>query len=197
MNLIKNNASYVLKLFINHFVSGVYSLVLYIVLSVAFEGKFIIFGSLLSIIFYLYLVYNFMWEAGAKRVVGYNASKIKITDGAVILSVASSPFYLSTILSFIFSFFTSGAEFAEKTVDVLYNFLFYLNVFFTQSMYSGLFSEIFSGIPSVHSFWYLVSLLPGLIVASLAYYIGSKNFRIRTLFGIKYNQEKEKIKNNY
>ena len=58
MDVIKSNGSYIVKLFINHFVSGVYSLVLYIVLSVAFEGKYIIAGSILSILFYLYLIYT-------------------------------------------------------------------------------------------------------------------------------------------
>ncbi len=197
MDVIKSNGSYIVKLFINHFVSGVYSLVLYIVLSVAFEGKYIIAGSILSILFYLYLIYSFMWEAGAKRAVGYNSKPVRITDGAVVISVASCVFYFTTLLAFVLSFFTTNAEFAEKTVDVIYNSLFYVNVFFTQSMYSGLFSEIFGGIPNVSSAWYLVSLLPGIIVASLSYYMGSKNFRIRTIFGIKYNEEKEKIKNNY
>ncbi len=197
MEVIKNNVSYILKLFINHFVCGIYSLVLFIVLTVAFGGKYVILGSLLSIIFYLYLVYSFMWEAGAKRAVGYNRSKIRFFDGAIVMCVASSPFYITTLLSFVFSFFTSNADFAEKTVDVLYNIFYYINVFFSQCMYSGLFSKIFDGIPNVSSFMYLVSLLPGLIVATGAYYLGSKNFRIRTVLGIKYSEEKEKIKNNY
>ena len=64
-------------------------------------------------------------------------------------------------------------------------------------MYSGLFSEIFDTIPNVHPIMYLLSLVPGLVVATFSYYIGSKNIRLRTLFGIKYNEEKEKIKNNY
>ena len=197
VSVIKNNASYVLKLFINHFVSGIYSLVLYIVLSVAFEGKYIIAGSILSILFYLYLIYSFMWEAGAKRAVGFNDRAVRITDGAVIISVASSVFYLSTVMAFVLSFFTTNAEFAEKAVDVLYNTLFYINVFFTQSMYSGLLSGIFGGIPNVAPLWYLISLFPGLITASVAYYMGSKSFRIRKIFGISYDEEKEKIKNNY
>jgi hypothetical protein len=197
MEVIKSNASYVLKLFINHFVSGVYSLVLFMVFTVAFGGEYLLFGSLISILFYLYLVYSFMWEAGSKRAVGFNAEKIKITDGAIIISVASSPFYFTTLMSFVLSFFTTGAEFAEKTVDVLYNVFFYINVFLSQSMYSGLFADVFDGIPNTPSYMYLLSVLPGVIVASLAYYMGSKNFRLRSLIGIKFNEEKEKIKNNY
>lgn len=197
MQVIKSNASYLIKLFINHFVSGIYSLVLFIVFTVAFGGKYAYLGSIVSILFYLYLVYSFMWEAGSKRAVGYNSTNIKIIDGAFIIAVASSPFYFTTLMAWILSFFTTGAEFAEKTVDVLYNVFFYINVFFSQSMYSGLFSQIFDGIPNTPISLYLLSLLPGILVSSLAYYLGSKHFRVRTIFGIKYNEEKEKIKNNY
>ena len=197
MEVIKSNASYAVKLFINHLVSGVYSLVLFIVFTIAFGGEYLMLGSFAAIFFYLYLIYSFMWEAGSKRAVGYNSSEIKFTDGALIASVASSPFYFTTVMMFVLSFFTTGAEFAEKTVDVLYNVFFYINVFFSQSMYSGLFADVFDGIPNTPSYMYLLSLLPGIIVASLAYYMGSKNFRLRSLIGIKFNEEKEKIKNNY
>lgn len=197
MQVIKNNVSYILKLFINHFICGIYSLVLFVVLTVASGGKYVILGSLASILFYLYLVYSFMWEAGAKRAVGYNHTKIRFYDGLIVMTVGSAPFYITTLLSFALSFFKTGAEFSEKTIDVLYNTFYYVNVFFSQCMYSGLFSKIFDGIPNVASFMYLISLLPGLIVAGSAYYLGSKNYRLRTLFGIKYNEEKERIKNNY
>ena len=197
MKIIKNNMSYILKLFINHFVSGVYSLILFVWLTVALDGKFVVLGSVVSILFYLFLVYSFMWEAGAKRGVGYNAKPVGMFDGALVMCVGSSPFYLTTVCSFVFSFFATGAEFAERAVDVLDKVFFYINVFFSQCMYSGLFSGIFGGSSNVHPVMYLLSLLPGLIVATFAYYIGSKNFRLRTIFGIKYNEEKEKIKNNY
>lgn len=197
MEIIKNNMSYVLKIFINHFVSGLYSLILFVWLTVAFDGRFVILGSIVSILFYLFLVYSFMWEAGAKRGVGHNAKQVGFFDGALVMCVGSSLFYITTICSFVFSFFATGAEFAERTADVLNNVFFYINVFFSQCMYSGLFSGIFDGIPNVHPAMYLLSLLPGLIVATIAYFIGSKNLRLRTFFGIKYNEEKEKIKNNY
>ena len=197
MSIIKNNMSYILKLFINHFVSGVYSLILFVWLTVAFDGQFVAWGSVVSILFYLYLVYSFMWEAGAKRGVGYNSKQVGLFDGAIVMCVGSLPFYITSVGSFILSFFASDAEFAERTVDVLNNIFFYINVFFSQCMYSGLFSDIFDGIPNVHPFVYLLSLIPGIVVATFAYYIGAKNMRLRTIFGIKYNEEKEKIKNNY
>lgn len=197
MNVIKSNASYVVKLLINHFVSGVYSLVLFIVFTVAFEGEYQIVGSIISVLFYLFLVYSFMWEAGAKRAVGINASAIRPFDGAIVMIAGSFPYYITTVACAVLSLFASSAEFAERTVDVVYRVLFYTNVFFTQCMYSGFFASIFGSVADVSAFFYLLSLLPGLIVAVLAYNWGSKSFRLRTLFGIKYNEEKEKIKNNY
>ncbi|MBE6700781.1 MAG: hypothetical protein E7582_02690 [Ruminococcaceae bacterium] len=197
MNIIKSNMSYVLKIFINHFVSAIYSLILFMVFSVALGGKLVILGSIISIAFYLFLIYSFMWEAGAKRAVGYNLRKIKIFDGTLIMLVGGLPFYLTTVFSCILWFFKTDSTFAELTVDVVYRVLFYVNVFFSQCMYSGLFTSIFGSIPDVLPFFYLFSLIPGILVGTLAYFFGSKSFRLRTIFGIKYNEEKEKIKNNY
>lgn len=197
MRVIRNNASYVIKLLINHFVSGLYSLILFAVFSMAFDGKYQYLGSLIAISFYLFMVYSFMWEAGSKRAVGLDSDMMKKTDGILVMVAGSLPYYLSTLLCAALSFFASDAEFAERFVDRLYNILFYVNVFFSQCMYSGLFASIFDGIPSVSPLLYLASLIPGLAVGSVAYIMGSKNFRLRTVFGIKYNEEKEKIKNNY
>ncbi|MBE6649854.1 MAG: hypothetical protein E7613_00940 [Ruminococcaceae bacterium] len=197
MNVIRSNASYVVKLLINHFVSGLYSLILFAVFSMAFGGEYQFVGSLIAISFYLFMIYSFMWEAGSKRAVGLDSDKMKKTDGILVMIVGSLPYYLTTVFCAILSFFTTNAEFAERAVDRIYDILFYVNVFFSQSMYSGLFASIFGGIPSVSPFLYLASLIPGLVVGSLAYIFGSKNFRLRTVFGIKYNEEKEKIKNNY
>ncbi len=197
MSIIKNSMSYVLKLFINHIVSGIYSLILFVVFTIAFDGKFQALGSVASIAFYLFLVYSFMWEAGAKRAVSLSLGEIKATDGALIMTAGSLPFYITTLGCALLSFFTTNSDFAERTVDVIYRVLFYVNVFFSQCMYSGLFTTIFGSIPEIQPIFYLLSIIPGLVVAMVAYLFGSKNYRIRTLFGIKYNEEKEKIKNNY
>ena len=197
MGVIKSNASYVIKLLINHFVSGIYSLILFVVFTIAFDRRYQYVASVISVLFYLYLVYSFMWEAGSKRAVGSHSCGIKKTDGFLVMIVGSLPYYLSTVLCALFSLFTTNSEFAERTVDVIYRVLFYINVFFTQCMYSGFFASVFKSIPTVSPFLYLASLLPGLLVGGFAYILGSENFRIRSLIGIKYNEEKEKIKNNY
>ncbi len=197
MNVIKSNAQYIIKLLINHFVSGVYSLILFVFFTIIAEGKFQLIGSIISIAFYLYLVYSFMWEAGAKRAVGTGSQSIYPTDGILVMIVGSLPYYITIVLCTVFSAFATNSEFAERTIDVAYRVLFYINVFFTQCMYSGLFSSLFDGVANTPAFLYLVSLLPGLAVGSLAYFFGTKSYRIRSLLGIKYNEEKEKIKNNY
>lgn len=197
LNLIKRNASYELKLFINHFVSGIYSLILFVVFTVALGGRYVALSSLVSVFFYLYLVYSFMWEAGSKMAVGMYSSEVKKTDGLIIMAIGSSPFYLTTLLLNVTALFASDSAFAERTIDVVHNVLFYVNSLFSQCMYSGLFSALFGEVSKVSEYWYLLSLLPGLVVAGVAYYMGTRNFRLRTVFGISYNEEKEKIKNNY
>lgn len=197
MIAIKNNGSYIIKLLINHFVSGIYSLILFAVFTVAFGGKYQFLSSVIAVPFYLYLVYSFMWEAGAKRAVGIYSDMNKKTDGFLVTIVGSAPYYLTTVLCAVLSFFTTNPEFPERTVDVAYNTLFFVNVFFTQCMYSGAFASIFGSIPNVSALLYLLSIVPGILVGGIAYNFGLKSFRLRTIFGIKYSEEKEKIKNNY
>ncbi len=197
MRAIRDNGSYIVKLLINHFVSGIYSLILFAVFTVAFGGKYAFVSSIVSIAFYLFMIYSFMWEAGSKRAVGINSDKVKKTDGFLVMIVGSSPYYLVTLICTAFSFFASNSEFAERTVDVIYRTAFYINVFFSQCMYSGLFTTTFGSIPQVPAYMYLISLVPGLLVGGIAFILGNNSFRLRTLLGIKYNEEKEKIKNNY
>lgn len=197
MNLIKNSASYLVKIFINHFVSGIYSLLLFVLFTTVLEGKLQFFSSVISVLFYLFLVYSVMWEAGAKRAVGYDSSKIRAKDGFILMAVGSAPFYLITFVSSVLSFFTTNSEFSERFIDVVYDLTFSVTALFGQCMYSGVFTQIFEETTKVSALIYLASLIPGLAVGGFAYRFGTKNFRLRTIFGIKYNEEKEKIKNNY
>ena len=138
-----------------------------------------------------------MWNAGAKDVNSYYHDEIKKTDGFILISVATLPSIITNIASCILSFFKTDVEFAEKLSDMLYPIFYYINYLFTQSMYSGLFAIINKGLNDISPFWFLLSILPVIIVGGTAYYFGFSSFRLRTAFGIKYDEEKEKRKNNY
>ncbi len=197
MNCIKHNVSTIVKLILNHVVSGIYSLMLLLIFYAVADGKYLLVGSVISIVFYLYLVYSFMWNAGAKDSNSFYSKDIKSRDGFLLITVATLPSIITNILACILSFFKSDVEFAEKASDMIYPILYYVNYLFMQCMYSALFVVLNKGAADISPFWYLLSIIPAILVGGTAYRFGYHSYRLRTLFGIKYDAEKEKIKRNY
>ncbi len=197
MICIKNNVSTIVKLVINHLVCGIYSLMLLLIFYSFGDGRFLYVGSIISIVFYLCLVYSFMWTAGAKDANSFYSPNIKKTDGFLLVTVATLPSIITNVLATVLHFFKSDVEFAEKTADLIYPVLYYINYLFAQCMYSGIFVTLNGSAANIHPVWFLLSIIPALFVGTLAYLFGFKSYRLRTLFGIKYDVEKEKIKQNY
>lgn len=197
MKCIKYNGATVLKLLLNHVVSSIYSLVLFLIFYSISDGKYFYIGSAVSILFYFGLIYSLMWHAGAKDSNSFYHSEIRKTDGVFLMLLASVPTLITNIIACISSFFKSDVEFAERTVDLIYPIFYYINYLFTQCMYSGLFIAINNHGFDISPWWFLASVVPSIVVGTVAYGFGFKAFRIRTLFGIKFDEEKEKIKNNY
>ena len=197
MKSLKYNVSTIVKLILNHVISAIYSLMLLLIFYSVAGGRFLWFCSALSIAFYLGLIYSFMWNAGAKDANSFYSSQIKKGYGFLLISVATLPSIITNLISIILSLFKTDAEFAEKTSDMLYPIFYYINCLFTQVMYTGLFAIINNSLSGVSPLWFLLSIIPAVLVGGFAYNLGFKSFRIRTLFGIKYDENKEKIKNNY
>lgn len=191
--LIKNHISVIIKLLLNQFVSAIFALVL--MLSTYKSAGFFLFGSVFSIAFYLSLVYSFLWESGAADAV--NQSGTKPGSGVFLILFASIPALLSTVLQFAASLFLSGSAFAETIADSLYASTKIINLFFIQSMYTGLFQYFTPDNTDIDTLLILFSTLPAILVGTVAYRNGKKNFRIRSLFGIRFDEEKEKRKKNY
>ena len=197
MICIKNNVSTIVKLVINHLVCGIYSLMLLLIFYSFADGRLLYVGSIISAVFYLCLIYSFMWTAGAKDANSFYSSNIKKTDGLLLITLATLPSIVTNVLATVLHFFKSDVEFAEKTADLIYPVLYYINYLFMQCMYSGLFVTLNGSAANIHPVWFLLSIIPALLVGTIAYTFGFKSFRLRTLFGIKYDVEKEKIKQNY
>ena len=195
MKCIKSNGATILKLVLNHVVSSVYSLVLFLIFYSISDSRYIYLGSLISICFYFGLIYSIMWHTGAKDANSFYHNDIKKTDGILLMTVASVPTIITNLVACISALFKSDVEFAERTVDLIYPVFYYINYLFTQCMYSGLFISLNNGAFDVSPWWYLLSILPGIAVGAFAYAFGFKSFRLRTLIGIKFDEEKEKIKN--
>lgn len=197
MTCIKHNGANIFKLILNHVVSSVYSLVLLLIFYKFSDGKFLYVGSLVSIIFYLGLIYSLMWHAGAKDKNSFYHADIKPYDGFVLIAVANIPTFITNVVSCVASLFSREVEFAERAVDLIYPIFYYINYLFTQCMYSGLFITFNGDASTISPLWFLMSIAPAIIVGGVAYSFGFRAYRLRTLFGIKYDEEKEKVKNNY
>lgn len=197
MKCIKQNIATVVKLILNHAVSSVYSLVLFLIFYSISESRFVAIGSVISLCFFFGLIYSLMWHAGAKDRNSYYFKDIKKADGFLLMAVASLPTIITNVIACISSLFAADVDFAERTVDLIYPIFYYINYLFTQSMYSGLFVELNKGASGISPWWFLISVIPAIVIGGIAYLLGYNCFRVRTLFGIKYDEEKEKIKNNY
>ena len=197
MTCIKHNVANIFKLILNHVVSSVYSLVLLLIFYKLSEGRFLYVGSLISILFYLGLIYSLMWQAGAKDKNSFYHADVKSYHGFILIAVACIPTIITNLISSVASLFSREVEFAERTVDLIYPIFYYINYLFTQCMYSGLFITINGDASTISPWWFLLSIIPAIIVGGIAYNFGFRAYRLRTLFGIKYDEEKEKVKNNY
>ncbi len=197
MNCVKNNISTIVKLILNHCVSGIYSLMLLIIFYAIGDGKYLAVGSFISIFFYLFLVYSLMWGAGAKDAASFYKKDIKPTDGILLMVFGTLPSIITNLLACILYFFKTDVEFPEKISDMIYPILYYVNYLFVQCMYSGIFVVLSKSAADISPFLFLLSILPAILVGGAAYMFGFKSFRLRTLFGIKFDEEKEKIKRNY
>ena len=131
--------------------------------------------SILSILFYLILIYIMMWELGAKDAGSIKRSEAGATrlTGLYMALVASIPNFLlatfitlGTLLADVPFFGNLGA--GSATVALL-----------VEGMYTGLLAIDVGGAPlnSMWFMWFLI-ILPLIATATVAYYAGTKEFKI-------------------
>ena len=197
MLTIKHNASTIVKLILNHVISSIYALVLIIIVYAVFGPDKLFIASILSVVFYLYLVYSFMWHAGAKDANSFYHGDLSKNGGFFVITIATLPAILTNLIACILSLFSPTLDYSEYTFDFVYKIFYFVNVLFVQNMYSGLFSAFASSMTSISPWLILLSIAPAIVVGGVAYMFGFKSYRLRTLFGIEYDVEKEKVKKNY
>ena len=136
--------------------------------------------SIFSILFYLCLIYNVMWEEGARNIIRIKAGRMARVRGFSLKSAlfASVPNLVLAFLLFVSYFlaFPCGLDFARSIYGILH---IVLALF--EAMYVGLFSIILDAFPdvAVQSLvacgLYLLSSLPMVLVSMVAYRLGEKN----------------------
>ena len=197
MLTIKHNVSTIVKLILNHVISSIYALVLLMIVYAVFGIDKIFIASIVSIIFYLYLVYSFMWHAGAKDANSFYHLELSPYGGFGLITVATLPAILTNLISCVLSLFGPTLDYSEYTFDYVYSVFYYINGLFVQNMYSGIFALFVTSLKDISPWLFLLSIIPAIAVGGVAYMFGFKSYRLRTLFGIEYDVEKEKVKKNY
>ena len=133
--------------------------------------------SVFAVLFYLYLIYAKIWELGYKDIRGFERGDKGLSrfEGLYMgLAASTINFILALLITLGISFpsseFFGSIGAVAKVIALL-----------VEGMYTGLLALKANGI-SLNSLWFMYFLitLPLIITASLAYFAGSKEFKIFT-----------------
>ena len=137
-----------------------------------------LFASCFASVFYLFLLYNVIWEKGGQdriRIDGGRAQK-KPLKGLYISLAANIPNFIFAALVLISDPFKSTMEWAG-TMNVVGRSLCLL----WEGMYAGLVSYFSPNNPIIH----LLYIFPAIIVTTFGYLLGMSNRRILSVFELK------------
>lgn len=165
-----------LKLFINQFVISIFGFSLAMTTASMGNDTFSIAVSVFAVLFYIFLVYNVMWEVGAKDRLSVDLGKKKknLSTGLLIALVASIPNFIIAILYTIGYPFMQSQEWAASLCAVVK-----VISLFVEGMYAGLITSISFGGVQLSNFWftYFVIIIPTVASVWVSYFIGFSNFR--------------------
>ena len=189
MGFFKKNSRLISQLFINQIGMTIFGAVLTVAVNMAVKGKsaFLLAVSLFSVIFYLALIYNVMWEAGARDIIRMESGRME-KDPLYALRVslfASVPNFFLALLMLIG--FVLGYPLDLSFGRLLYGIMRIVAPLF-EAMYAGLFGVILGAISDmvteylVSTLLYIFSSLPMILVSIGAYELGKRNIY---LFGKK------------
>ena len=193
MNSFFHQHSYsIVKMFVNQFAISIFGMVLAMATTAANNDVLTIIVSIFSILFYLFLIYTMTWEIGATDRISVDVGKktYRPHTGLLLSLFANVPNLIIAILYAIAYPFMATPGWAANLNAVL-------NVIsaIIEGMYRGITSVIIlpSGHPLMHYWWtYFLMILPALITAWLAYFMGFKNIRILAQYFNKSNQSNNK-----
>jgi len=168
-------------MFVNQFAISIFGAMLSMATSAAANNTLSIVVSVISILFYLFLIYTVAWEVGAKDRISVDIGKKKYRPhtGLLVSLVANIPNFLIAIVFTAFSPFKATNTVAGG-VCVVTSVLTLL----LEGMYLGVTTSISIGAKLLNTFWwsYFLIILPAMMVSWVGYYLGFKNKKLTTLF---------------
>lgn len=190
MGFFKQNLRLISQLFINQIGMTIFGIVLTMAVNMAAKGEsvFLLGVSLFAALFYLALIYNVMWDAGARNIIRIENGRLEKTPFFALKAsfFASVP---NLFLAFLMLLgFLLGYVFEVPFGALLYGIVHIIAALF-EAMYVGCFNVILDRFSDnavteylVATLLYIFSSLPMILVSIGAYELGTRNIY---LFGKK------------
>ncbi len=172
-DFLKDNSKMITRLLLNQF--GAAFMGFLITASATRTPWLMVFASCFAILFYLFLLYNVIWERGGQdriKVDGGRAQYKPLT-GLWVSLIANIPSILLGILVIVGYVFGEKGFFGYSWANALHNGAKTVSLIWN-AMYIGLIQAYSPFNPIVH----VLHVLPALFVTSLGYYLGVNNKRI-------------------
>ncbi len=168
----------VIKLFVNQFAISIFGLVLALACGKAENSTLMYVTSIGAIIFYLFLLYAALWEIGAKDKILVDGGRLPKNNlnGLYMGLLANIPNFILAILVSIGLLFADGGVISKiggvaSSISI-----------FIQGMYSGILAIDVGGAPlNTYFFVYFLIPLPAILICTLSYFFGIKNYHFTKL----------------
>ena len=190
MKAFFNKYSYsIVKMFVDQFAISIFGAVLAMATASTGNDTLSLIVGFFAILFYLYLIYTMTWEIGAKDKISVDVGKqeYRPLNGLYMALVANIPNFIIAILYTIAYPMMGTMTWAGNTAAILR-----LCSVVIQGMYLGVTSSITVGGTQLNQLWwtYFIIIIPSLVTAFTAYYLGHRNFRFLATITKKDNNGK-------
>ena len=193
MRIFKENSYDIVRLYINQLGITIFSMFLYTAVAQVDDSDLFltlrVLVSVFSTVFYLVLVYNVMWDIGAKDKIRIESDKMtpQPLKGAVMSLYANVPNFLLALVCVVLMsvYMLSDAGGAYSAFVIMFTVLRYHS-----SMYMGIIQGVTPAAPGadtnivdladclMESALFLIIPLVSVALTHLSYYLGTKEIRI-------------------
>lgn len=182
MGFFRENSRLISRLFVNQIGMTIFGLILTMAVIRSSESNptLTMLVSIFSVVFYLCLIYNVMWEEGARNIIRINAGHretIRAFSVKAALLASLPNLVLAALLSICYLLgYPLGVELFRSFYGILH---IILGAF--EAMYVGLFSVILEQFSDLSVRYlmacvlYILSSLPMILTSALAYRLGKRN----------------------
>ncbi len=185
VNFLKKYSYTVVKLFLNQFAIALFGVSLAFACGQAGREKLLLWTSVFSVLFYLFLQYAVIWEIGAKDGISATARKQSrgLWRGFLLGALANLPNLLLGLIILLQVFI--GANRVSAVAQFIALML--------QGMYQGILTQTVGGV-QLHTLpWmFLLITIPSILVIGLGYIVGNYNLHATNIL-IPKNKD---VKNN-